>query len=135
MQQFQKNDFENRRFDKIGFWLNPTYSWEYTDVVWILRFAQSRLADESYENCADFGLKLTWQLQKLQLGVEGLIRAMETDLPDHRLVALFSYPILENTNLNFTFGKGFDKNPSVQEGDFLALLGATVSFGDYLQFH
>jgi hypothetical protein len=132
---FLDNNFSDQHFGRLGLWAVLNYSQtldkrplprNYVNIYAIARFIQDGTAADSlgvYNKVTmfDLGGKAEFELDKLSLGVEYILRSGDVD-QTFRAAGMVKYTVSESIALTATFGRNFG-----EEDNLITLFG--LSFG------
>lgn len=128
---------DNQAFNKAGIWLNANNYFTETDAWTITARFMTSTSDTIFNNL-DVGLGYVKEGKKFNVSIEGLLRWYKSEIPDfnasgdaiirlekdltYRLAAQLSYTIVENVNVNMSFGKDFNE-AALSGSSFFSIFG------------
>jgi len=135
------NTYENKRFNRSGFWLNASINTFSLDkerlqdnlsIMGSIKFIRDNtLVDNSVDEfksskATDYGFKIEYTIKQFSISIESLKRkySNKSDLNSDRTVGVLQYKISDNLYFTGTYGKNFGI-----ENNLISLFGINYGFG------
>jgi hypothetical protein len=120
------NNVESAKWHQLGAWATLLYSTSVIDAIAVARYRRDFDVDE---NIADIGLRLRMKAGRFAASFESLVRVQKSIESSYRYALNLEYEVADGMYFVGAFGKDFEGNPIVPEGDLIAILGLNIGLG------